>query len=477
MKNKVSGKFFYSFFYSGIQAIGFQVLGVFFFYIISVNFSKENFGFISWANALCAFMTSLLSGGMEQIMVRRIAVSKTSDWAAAAYLVHSFVSSLIILAVLMVMHFLFKSSFTFYFLPYFFIAQAITYIAAPLKQFLNAKEKFAPYGIISIVSNLGKIAAALFLIRYNVMSISNMLVILISFAVMEFVCLFLYIMTKPSFAFSFYFKFTAYKKLLKESLPQYLAVIFDGSLSRMDWILLGLISTRAITADYSFAYRAHEIARLPLSIMAQVLLPRFARMMRQGNRFDSTRKGDLEHLFVIELFVSTGMIILLNIIWAPGIFKITGGKYGYSNSLEFLILTVGIPLWFFINILWTLCFAGKKYRAITTIIAVSAIVNVGLDLILIPMFGGKGAAIGFLATAVVQVIGYYGVVKKNFLTFPLKYIFIFYALGSIVYFGSGFITNILIIRVISALVLYISLCIILRLISKQQLISLRLFFE
>jgi O-antigen/teichoic acid export membrane protein len=96
--------------------------------------------------------------------------------------------------------------------------------------------------------------------------------------------LIIYLVAKTSFSFKFYFK--AYTKLLKESSSQYISVIFDISLSRMDWILLGVMTTSSVLADYSFAYRAYELARLPMLIIAPLILPRFARLLASGYKID-----------------------------------------------------------------------------------------------------------------------------------------------------------------------------------------------
>ncbi|WP_432326498.1 hypothetical protein ACRQ5D_21230 [Mucilaginibacter sp. P25] len=72
-----------------MQALALQVLGSIFFYIISVYLSKDSFGAISWMNALSIFVTTILGFGLEQVVIRRIAASQRSDWAAAAFLFHS----------------------------------------------------------------------------------------------------------------------------------------------------------------------------------------------------------------------------------------------------------------------------------------------------------------------------------------------------------------------------------------------------
>jgi len=92
LRNKralVKNKLLVKIFSSGLQAISVQILGGVFFYFISIYISKDEFGIISWTNAVSVFLTTILGFGLEQVVVRRIAASKRSDWAAAAFFIHS----------------------------------------------------------------------------------------------------------------------------------------------------------------------------------------------------------------------------------------------------------------------------------------------------------------------------------------------------------------------------------------------------
>ncbi len=167
-----------SIFSSGLQAIAVQVLGVAFFLIASFYLSKDDFGIISWANALSIMIATLLSMGMEQVVFRRIAVSNRSDWAAGAFLLHALAGS-VVGAVAMFVISMGTTEIKMEFLPLFFIAQAFTYMGTPLKQMLNAKQKFTPYGIIAICSNTLKIVLSLLAVKFFSFSISAVVGIMI----------------------------------------------------------------------------------------------------------------------------------------------------------------------------------------------------------------------------------------------------------------------------------------------------------
>lgn len=398
------------FFSSGVQALSVQVLGIAFFVIISLVMPKEEFGIINWANAIAVTLTIVLGLGIEQVVLRRIAASSTSDWTAGAFFFHLLVTSIVTFLLLWLWATLFEGHEGVKYLPWFFAAQAILAIASPFKQFLNAKQQFAPYAIIAIIANILKLALVYWLIRTGKLTINSVYLTLIICAVLEFCILLIYLKTRN---FSFRFKGKAYIKLLKEATPHYIATLFDSSLSRTDWILLGIMTTNAITAEYSFAYRAYEIARLPQAILNPIMLGIFSRMFFGGRTISTDRQKDINDLFSVEIFFAMLLPITLNIIWSPMLDYFFDGKYGTVNHLQFLILSFCIPIQFFINVLWGLSFSARHYKHISIIIGTTSVLNIALNIIFINWLSAEGAAIAYLVTTILQLFGYYRLVHRK----------------------------------------------------------------
>ncbi len=464
----MKGRLLKSFFSSGLQAVSVQVLGVLFLLVVAYYLDEEQFGIINWANAVAMFLTILLSFGLEQVVVRRIAASDTSDWAAAAFFTHTIIGSLLGLLVVTCLSFWLKDAKEgLVYLPYFFAAQGLLLIVMPLKQFLNAKHMFAPYGVIAIISNICKLGIAFFLVKGEVMSITNVGYTLIVCAAVELVLLLVYVFRKTSFRLNF--KIIAYKKLLKEAAPQYFAVIFDTSLSRIDWILLGIISTYAATGGYSFAYRAYELGRLPIVVIAPVILNLFARALSPGKVFDEDKKTLVKRLFKVQIFLAMLLPLCINILWSPLLDTLFDGKYGSSNSIEFLMLSVCIPIHFMINLLWTLCFSARRYKRIATVTMIIAISNLVLNLVLIPYYGGMGAAISYLITTILQAALYYNTVKKRLVGLPLLSMIAFFAIATLLFFLSKEVDIHYMARVILVAVVYIFIVLLTGLVKKSDI--------
>ena len=259
--------------------------------------------------------------------------------------------------------------------------------------------------------------------------------------------------------FSFRFKLTAYKKLIKESLPQYLAVIFDSSLSRLDIILIGIIGSGYVaTGTYTFAYRAYEMARLPIVIIAPIILNIFAPMLVSGKKLELDKQKTVNDLYRVQIFLAMLIPLILNIFWSPLFDWLFDEKYGSVNSTEFLLLSICVPLEFFMNLMWTLSFTAKKYKAIATVTMLSASLNLLLNIILIPEYGGLGAATSYLITKVFQACAYYFVVNKHVMNISLSILFRFMIIAAAVYAGIIYKPFAPVLQGCLAVVLYIVLC-------------------
>ncbi len=473
MKNTLFNKIFSS----GVQAISVQVLGGVFFLVIAAYLPKDSFGIITWGNGVALVLTVALSYGMDHVVLRRIAASDSSDWAAAAYLFHAAVTSLLAFIVLFTLKFIpgLSADERLVFLPWFFLSQAFIFIGNPLKQLLNAKHQFAPYALISVLSNAGKLITALLLIYSNTISLRATVTILIIFSASELAALLLYLIYKKGF--SLWFKKVAYFKLLKEATPQYVAALFDAIQARADVILVGIICTKAITAEYGFAYRIYEIAKLPITVIIYLIMPRFARMLNFNSRLDDTQKQQVQKLFVLEMFFAMMIPLALCIIWSPLLDAVFNKKFGTANQLQFSLLSLSIPIHFYINILWILGFSAKKYTGISKIIAITTIINIICNLVLIPVWGGEGAACAYLITSILQLLGYHKLIRTHLMNFSSTSFIIFFITGLVAYFAATLFISNVIVQLAIALGLYITIALISGRVQKSHITVIKSFLK
>lgn len=190
--------------------------------------------------------------------------------------------------------------------------------------------------------------------------------------------------------------------LLREALPQAGVVVITSALARFDWIFIGLIVSAVKLAEYSFAYKVFEMATFPLLAIAPVLIPLFTKIFQQPD-IDGAK---LRFLLRMELIVAALVALLLNICWSPLVDLVTRGKYGMVNEKTILILSLGMPLLYVNNFLWTVNFAQGRLGMIFMSFIIALLVNVAGDLLLIPFYQNEGAAVAFLLSVLAQTVFY-----------------------------------------------------------------------
>jgi O-antigen/teichoic acid export membrane protein len=201
--------------------------------------------------------------------------------------------------------------------------------------------------------------------------------------------------------------FRDYIVLIKESLPQLGSAILMAGISRIDWILLGIFSTSAIVAEYSFAYRVYELSPFPLLIVAPVLLSRFSKYLAaHGEQSLLLKKKELSVFIRMEMIAATLIPLTLNIIWAPVIDFLTGSKYGSTNQYIFLILSFCIPFQYINNIIWSAHFAKNRLKLIFKITTITFCIMVTGDFLFIPQYGAPAAALVFLVAMIAEYLNY-----------------------------------------------------------------------
>jgi O-antigen/teichoic acid export membrane protein len=127
--------------------------------------------------------------------------------------------------------------------------------------------------------------------------------------------------------------------------------------------------------------------------------------------------------------------------------------------------------------LWTIGFASKKFKQITQIIAVSAVFNVIANRLLIPVWGGNGAAISFLATTILQLIGYHRMVSKHFMKFSSVSFFILLFTGIVAYFAALKATDNILGQLVISVGIYILVAIVSKQVRKQHLVIVKDFLK
>lgn len=393
---------------NSLQVVINQLSGILLFYFCSRFLDKNTFGELNWSIAVMITAFNILGFGIDQLIVRKVAAGGNEAVLMRLYLLHTIFAGLGFYVILLIGDLAIPA---FYRSHQLLVAlgasQLLLFLTMPFKQIATGKERFRALLYMSTCSNIIKAVGVPVLASLNMLTTGMVLVLFIIGSTMELiVCIFLSrALLQHSIVPSFNRK--SYALLVRESLPQLGSIIFNAAVARFDWILLGVISTSVVLAEYSFAYRAFEVATLPLLVIGPLLLPKFTRLFHTGGEPDMLGgKGELMLLLRLEMLMACGTVLLINMLWNPLIDQITGGKYGKVNTWNILILSSCIPFLYINNFLWTIHFARGRLKLLFIFILITFAVNAIGDFALIPFFKGLGAAIAFFFALLIQTLIY-----------------------------------------------------------------------
>ncbi len=391
-----------------VQLLINQFFGLLIFYVLSVKLGdKASFGEINWTLAVLLTAFSVLTCGIDQAVVKKVAAEKNAGDMQAIYLAHVIFTGLFFYGLVILASFLFPSFFREHRLLLLLGAgKLMIFFSSPFKQVANGLEQFRALLFMAICSNVARGSSLVMLAFFHRLSMHNIVIVFIAGDIAELLLSIFISHRILKVPFSIGWKKDIYLSLLKESLPLLGVVIFTSAMARFDWIFIGLFANNTILAEYSFAYKVFELATLPLLVIAPILIPRFTRIFHQSMPLQPGIHENLFTLLRIEMVIASLSALLLNLLWIPVIDPLTNGAYGMVNSVTVLILSACIPLLYFNNFLWTICFSQGRLKMIFYIIALTFAVNIVGDLLLIPPYKAEGAATAFLAALAIQAFFY-----------------------------------------------------------------------
>jgi O-antigen/teichoic acid export membrane protein len=405
---------------SAFQTVMNQFFGLLLFAGMAMLLPKAVFGQVNWAVAVCTTITLISSLGFDHIIVRRLSSGGGVPESVGIYIGHSLLVLTFGALALIGIHFLFpgfdKAHPGF---EWIFLGLLATFLSMPFKQFANGKEHFWSLAVMGISGNVLKVATLILLYLNDRLGVREVALMYLISGVLEWlICAALGMKIRGGWLGP-YLNPRAYGALIREALPQLGVVLLDSAGARLDWILMGILSTDIMTADYSFSYKAFESSRLPLLIIAPVILPKLSRLYSEGG-VTGKAVTELNLLWRVESLICMLIPLVLNVCWPDLIDLVTKGRYGQSTRYVYAVLSLSLPLVYISNFLWTIAFAQGRLRLTFWFSAATLSTNVILNLLLIPALGALGAAIASTGSLLVNVILYLWYVREPALRIAVR---------------------------------------------------------
>ncbi|MES2418187.1 MAG: oligosaccharide flippase family protein [Bacteroidota bacterium] len=387
-----------------LQLIVNQLCGFAVFYLLSTQLSKANFGLLNLVLAILLISFNLLTLGIDQVIIKKIAGGYNLQKLLSLYLFHVLLTGFLFYTMLLLAIQLLAANHALYLLLLVIgTGKLLIYFSSPFKTLANGLEKFKLLAIMLVVSNLARSVGLLILLAFRQITLTETIIAFVTGDLLELlVCTYLF-KRQLKIPVLFNWDKKAYIELLSEALPQTGVVILTAIMARFDWIFIGIFISALKLAEYSFAYKIFEISSLPLLAIAPLLLPWFTKLIKTGLSFTEKFKT----LVNIELIIASITMLTLNLLWEPVVDFVTAGKYGAVNSKTIFILSCAIPFLYLNNFFWTLNFAQGRTKMILKGFMLTFSINASLDIMLIPFFGNEGAALALLISSMAQTYFYF----------------------------------------------------------------------
>jgi len=212
------------------------------------------------------------------------------------------------------------------------------------------------------------------------------------------------------------FSGTHIMRLLRESWPLGAMGLLFVAFQRLDVVIMeACLGIRAVGA-YNEIYRILETLVLVITptLLPGALFPSLCRAFRDGWSGFSRKMGGIAQLVtglagLVMMPVFAGGTRLLEFLWGSDYLR---GQDPGDFRLAYIVLMAAIPILFWMNYLVASVIAAGRQKITVVVTAVSLVLSVGGNLVLIPMIGLPGAAIMVAASNGVMALLYFLVLRK-----------------------------------------------------------------
>jgi len=211
--------------------------------------------------------------------------------------------------------------------------------------------------------------------------------------------------------------------ILRKSMPFALLTLLMTFYNRVDTVMLGKllpkISGEIQSGIYAHAYRILEATNQIAFLFALLLLPLFSHLIKEKQR--------LSHIIKISfslLFVSTTILALGSYFYSFEFMDLLYDEHLMESAQVYSVLIFGVIAMGSSYVFGTLLTANGNLKELNIIAAVSLVLSLGLNLVLVPRMQAVGSAIANLSALSFSTIAQIFIVKKRFsFTMDMRYLF------------------------------------------------------
>ncbi|NMO09461.1 flippase [Methanobacterium subterraneum] len=426
----------------------------------------EGFGNLSLAFALSGIFVVFMDLGLSTLLVREVARDKSLSnkylgSITVIKLILSLISFGIIILLVNLIHYPEEISTVIYLIIVSTIIGSFTSLFYSLFQ---AYEKMEYQSIGTILNSILLLSFIIFIIDTdgNIITFAQVyiLVNLISLV-------YCFVVIKRNFMpLKLEIDFNFWKTVIITALPLSLSLIFSVIGFRIDSVLLSTINGNLAVGYYTAPYRLIEVLIFVPSVFSSAIYPVMSNFYVSSRQtLENSYEKSIKYMIIISLPIAVGVTLLAD--------KIIILVYGYGfipSILTLQILIWVVPLIFLTYIYGTFLVSINKQNMSLKITFIAMIINIVLNLLLLPSFSYLAASLITVITEIIALILCYYYLSKLLIKINILKLFVKPSLGSLI-MGLLIIflkTNLVVLIILSSL-LYLTLLIILKTFDKEDI--------
>ncbi len=397
------------------------ILGLIFVVYVARFLGADGFGKYSFAFAFTGMFAVFADLGLPILIVREVARDKN---LAGKYIINtgiikivlSFVTIALIILAINLMDYPQDTTYAVYIVGLYLI---LTSFSQVFRSIFMAFEVMEYESLITIFEKLITVSLGLWVLFSGAQILGSQLIALVSVFLISgilnilfsFVICFKKVVRidKKSLSKKIKIDFTFWRFLFREGGPFAITSIFAVIYFQIDIVMLSIMKGDAVVGIYGAAYTmVVTLLVIPITIVT-VLFPVMSKFfVSSRDSLKITIEKSVKYVFALGFPIAVGTTLLADN------FILLLYKDGFLLSIVALqILIWGIPLRF-INVITSNALAAIDRAWIRTNAAIACcFVNIGANLILIPMYSFKGAAIATILTEIVLFAIYIYFVRKH----------------------------------------------------------------
>lgn len=375
--------------------------------IITKNISVDSYGIWVQALAFVSFILPLMSAGLPSAIVRFLPGVSGKKFSTIFFssellllLIWAVVASICYLAV---SHKLIVS------LDADYSAMLFIYLLSELLlkysiNYFRIREYIVSFGVFSLVS----VSIETALIYYIFTGSSTFSAAFMFLAMMKFIYAFIINLFVYVNEDRMHINFNALKPLLWYGLPLVPIVSFELTIQLSDRFLIGMIENSKSVGVYSAHYSIAYVMVLARYISTYIPTVKVFESYDRGEKNDALKIIQLSLKVVFTLCVpATAALVFVG---DKILTVLTTSNYLDTNTtIIFLLLSIGVFAYNIEGVISTLLLASKKSRYLLFAYSSSAVINIILNVLLIPVLHIVGAAISttisYIILLVISMIG------------------------------------------------------------------------